>query len=131
MCWLESHTNTQTQAITEQSPNELPSVQGPNRLHFKLCEHCKRLLCDGPVYELYYDGSEVAQATLRFFGGGGVGGKARPDGSAEVVLVDAEESVGVRGTIPRVLLPLRLLFGSHFVEPCTPLSRSSSQSTHE
>ena len=76
-----------------------------------------RLLCDSPVY-----GSGVAQATLRFFGGGGVGGKARPDGSAEVVLVDAEESVEKSGEPYRGVLPhLKLLFGSHFVEPCTPL----------
>ena len=73
----------------------------------------------------------MAQETLRFFGGGGVGGRARPGGSAEVALVEAEEVVVVKGAIYcRVPPQLRLLFGSRFVEPYTPLSHSSSQSTH-
>ena len=41
----------------------------------------------------------MAQETLRFFGVGGVGGRARPDGSAEVALVEAEEVVVVGGAI--------------------------------
>ena len=68
----------------------------------------------------------MAQETLRFFGGGGVGGRARPDGSAEVALVEAEEVVVVGGATPQ----LGPLCGSRFVEPYTPLSHSSSQSTH-